>query len=169
MWKVALKYALMCGAFLLLLFWVSYRFGRNPLIDFRHLFFDLIIFILFVFFSCKEFKTYRNGDILHFWQGMTLGFLTYLPASILFLVGLIIFFWVDPHLLEDFKIQALDFLERNKEEFLNEMTEEQYATRKIQIETVTTSQMISGATFKKIIAGFFVTPVIAIILRKKPN
>ncbi len=169
MWKVALKYALLCGMFLLLLFWISYRYGSNPLIDFRHLFFDLIIFVLFTFFSCKEFKSYRNQGILHFWQGMTLGFLTYLPASIIFLIGIIIFFWVDPNLLEDFKVQAVDFLERNKEEFLADMTEEQYNTRMDQIQTVTTTQMISGATFKKFMAGFFVTPVIAIILRKKPN
>ena len=154
---------------MLLLFWVSYRFGSNPLSDFRHLFFDLVIFVLFVFFSCKEFKTYSNDGILHFWQGMTLGFLTYLPASVLFLLGIIIFFWVDPNLLEDFKLQAMYFLESNREEFLNEMTEEQYAARKDQIETVTTLQMISGATFKKIMAGFFVTPVVTIILRKKPN
>jgi hypothetical protein len=110
MQKVAIKYALLCGAFLLLLFWVSYRFGSNPLIDFRHLFFDLVIFVLFIFFSCKEFKSYRNGGILHFWQGMTLGFLTYAPAALLFSIGLLIFFWVDPNLMEDFRIHALGFL-----------------------------------------------------------
>lgn len=169
MWKVAVKYSLICGAFLLLLFWVSYRFGSNPMIDFKHMFFDLIIFILFVLFSCKEFKSYKNGGILHFWQGMTLGFLTYAPATIIFAVGVAIFFWVDPNLLEDFKVQALQYMEGNKAEFLNDMSEEQFATQLGTIQTVTTTQMISGGAFKKFMAGFFVTPVVAIILRKKPK
>ena len=169
MWKVAAKYSLICGAFLLLLFWVSYRFGRNPMVDFRHMFFDLIIFVLFVLFSAKEFKSYRNEGILHFWQGMTLGFLTYAPATLIFVVGMAIFFWIDPNLLEDFKVQAMEYLENNREEFLNDMSEEQFTTQLDQIKTVTTAQMISGAAFKKFMAGFFVTPVIAIILRKKPN
>jgi len=168
MWKVAAKYSAICGGFLLLLFWVSYRAGSNPMIDFRHMFFDLIIFILFVFFSNKEFKSYRNDGILHFWQGMTLGFLTYGPAILIFLVGLVIFFQMDPDLLDDFKAQALFYMESNKEEFLQDMTEEQFATRTDQIKLVTSSQMIGGAVFKKFMAGFFVTPVIAIILRKKP-
>lgn len=167
MWKIALKYALICGVFLLLLFWVSYRFGSNPLIDFRHLYFDLIIFALFVLFSCKEFKSYGNEGILHFWQGMTLGFFTYVPATILFLVGITLFFWTDAYLLEDFKVQALQFMKSNKEEFLGSMTEEQFLAQTAEIKAATTTQMILGSTFKKFMAGFFITPVIAIILRKK--
>lgn len=169
MWKVAVKYSFICGAFLLLSFWVSYRLGSNPMSDFKQLFFDLIIFILFVFFSCKEFKSYRNGGILHFWQGMTLGFLTYAPATIIFAIGVAIFFWVDPNLLEDFKIQALQYMEGNKEEFLSDMSEEQFAAKLERIQTATTTQMISGGTLKKIMAGFFVTPVVAVILRKQSN
>lgn len=167
MWRVAYKYALICGVFLLLSFWISYRFGSNPMMDFRHLFFDLIIFSLFVFFSCKEFKSYRNGGILHFWQGMTLSFMTYMPATLLFLVGLVVFFQADPNLLEDFKMQAASFMQINKEEFLQDMTQAQFDERLTQIQGVSAAQMISSATFKKLVAGFFVSPVIAIILRKK--
>lgn len=169
MWRVAYKYALICGVFLLAIFWVSYRFGSNPLIDFRHLFFDLILFALFIFFSCKEFKSYRNGGILHFWQGMSLAFMTYAPATLMFLVGMVVFFQIDPNLLSDFQAQAMDFMERNKEAFLEEMTQEQYDERIDQIRTVTATQMMMSATFKKLVAGFFVSPVITIILRKRPS
>jgi len=168
MWRVAYKYAFICGVFLLLSFYISYRFGRNPMMDFRHLFFDLIIFSLFAFFANKEFKSYRNGGILHFWQGMTLGFMTYVPATILFTIGLIIFFQLDPNLLADFKAQALAYMETNKEEFLQDMTQAQFDERLIQIKEVSAAQMIGGAAFKKLMAGFFVSPVITIILRKKP-
>lgn len=168
MWKVALKYALICGIFLIVLFMISFRFGSNPLIDFRHLFFDLIMFTLFIFFSNKEFKTYRNGGILHFWQGMTLGFLTYVPASILFIIGLITYFQVDPSLLSSFKAESIEFIRANEEEFLQDMSQETLDQRIAAIETITATQMIASAAFKKIMAGFFVSPVITIILRKKP-
>jgi len=168
MWRVAYKYAIICGIFLFLSFWISYRFGSNPMMDFRHLFFDLIIFSLFIFFANKEFKSYRNGGILHFWQGMTLGFMTYVPATLLFLISLVVFFQVDPNLLADFKAQAVTFMETNKQEFLEDMTPVQFDERVNQIKNVGATQMISSATFKKLVAGFFVSPVIAIILRKKP-
>ena len=168
MWKVAYKYALICGVFLLLAFWISYRFGSNPMIDLRHLFLDLVIMALFIFFSCKEFKTYRNGGILHFWQGMTLAFMTYLPATIVFLLGILTMFQLDSNLLADFKLQAMAFMEANKPEFLQEMTQQQFDERINQIQDVSATQMISSATFKKLVAGFFVSPVITVILRKKP-
>jgi hypothetical protein len=168
MWRVAYKYALICGVFLLLSFYISYRFGSNPMIDFRHLFFDLIIFSLFIFFANKEFKSYRNGGILHFWQGMTLSLMTYVPATLIFLIGIVVFFQVDPNLLSDFKAQAMAFMESNREEFLQDMTQDQFDERTRQIQEVSATQMISSATFKKLVAGFFVSPVIAIILRKKP-
>ncbi len=168
MWRVAYKYALICGVFLLLSFYISYRFGSNPMMDFRHLFFDLIIFSLFIFFANKEFKSYRNQGILHFWQGMTLSFMTYVPATLIFLIGIVVFFQVDPNLLSDFKAQAMAFMESNREEFLQDMTQVQFDERILQIQEVSATQMISSATFKKLVAGFFVSPVIAIILRKKP-
>lgn len=168
MWKLSLKYALICGTFLVLIFWLSFRFGSNPLIDFRHLFFDLILFALFIFFSNKEFKTYRNGGILHFWQGMTLGFFTYLPATVIFLVGVSLFFYFDPELLAGFKVEAIEFMERNKTEFLMDLSEQEYASRVKRVEEVTDGQMVASAALKKFLAGMFVSPVIAIILRKKP-
>jgi hypothetical protein len=169
MWRVAYKYALLCGVFLLLAFWISYRFGSNPMIDLRHLFLDLIICALFIFFSCKEFKSYRNGGILHFWQGMSLAFMTYVPAALLFLVGIVVMFYIDPNLLVDFKSQAVAFMESNRLEFLQDMTDEQFAERLDQINEVSAIEMISSATFKKLMAGFFVSPVITVILRRKPN
>lgn len=169
MWKVAYKYALLCGVFLLLAFWISYRYGSNPMIDLRHLFLDLIIFCLFIFFSCKEFKSYKNGGILHFWQGMSLAFMTYVPATMLFLLGIVVMFYLDPNLLIDFKSQAVTFMESNRVEFLQDMTDEQFSDRINQINDVNATEMISSATFKKLMAGFFVSPVITVILRKKPN
>ncbi len=168
MWKVALKYAVVCGVFLLIIFAISFRFGSNPLIDFRHLFFDLIMFSLFVYFSNKEFKSYKNGGILHFWQGMTLGFFTYVPATLIFVVGLIIYFQVDPNLLASFKGEAIEFLRSNEQEFLEDMSKETLDSRIETIKTITAAQMIASAAFKKLMAGFFVSPVITIILRKKP-
>jgi preprotein translocase subunit SecF len=139
------------------------------MIDLRHLFLDLVIFSLFIFFSCKEFKSYRNDGILHFWQGMTLAFMTYVPATLIFLIGIIAMFYFDSNLLIDFKSQAVVFMESNRLEFLQDMTDDQFNERVAQIKGVTATQMTSSATFKKLMAGFFVSPVITVILRKKPN
>jgi hypothetical protein len=77
-------------------------------------------------------------------------------------------FQLDANLMADFKLQAMDFMESNRAEFLEEMTQQQFDERMNQIQDVSATQMISSATFKKLVAGFFVSPVITVILRKKP-
>ena len=169
MWKVALKYALMCGAFLLLLFWISYRLGSNPLVDEEHFFLDVLIIGLFIFFSSKEFKTYRNGGILHFWQGMTLGFFTYLPAAIIFSFGLFIAFNLYPELFVQYKLQGIEWMNSNKAMMIENDGLEMFNARVENIQNKTEIRKVMETLFQKIMTGLFVTPVIAIILRKKPN
>jgi len=169
MWRLAIKYALACGLFLVLIFGLSYRLGSNPLIDFRHLFIDLILFGLFLFFACREFKIYHNDLLLHFWQGMTISFFTYVPAVLVYGIGLVLFFVLDPDLLMDYKEQARAFLIANKEKFTEGVSADTYEKQLADIENITTTQMVSSAVVKKLIIGFFISPVISIILRKKPN
>jgi len=168
MWKVAVKYGLICGTFLLLLFWMSYRLGSNPLVDPRHLFLDIFILSLFVFFSNKEFKSYKNEGILHFWQGMTLGFFTYLPAALVFGIGLFVFIKLSPDFMDDYKTQSLEFLESIKSS-IGGINNEEFEEMNRKNANTTLWERIGIAIRNKIFTGVLVTPVIAIILRKKPN
>jgi hypothetical protein len=169
MWKVAIKYAVVNGAFLILLFWLSFRLGSNPLIDFRHFFIDVIIFGLFIFFSCREFKIYHNQGVFHFWQGMTLGFMTYVPASIIFALGLTLFFLFDPNLMDRYIVQAETFLIENQAKFSENISKDMLQKQIEDLKDVTAKDLVISSVLKKLMVGFFISPVISIILRKKPN
>ena len=167
--KPSLKYAVLCCVFLIGLFFVSLNFGSNPLLDIRHFVFDLAVFFLFVFFAVNEFKTYRNEGYLHFFQGISVGLAVFVPAVILFSLALSVIFSAYPELIEGYKAGAKAFLDSKKDIFLEEFSEEQLAEQIKAIDQVTAWQLVASTFGKKLFAGFLVTPVVSIILRKKPK
>lgn len=167
--KSSIKYSILCGFFLVILFFVSIQFGTSPFLDIRHFFLDLVIFFLFIYFGAKEFKTYQNEGYLHFWQGMSIAFIIYIPAIIIFCVILFVLLEASPSYLIDYKLGAVELLDSQKELFLQRFSEEDYNLQLDAIDDVTTTRLVFDTLSKKILAGFFISPVVTIILRKKPK
>lgn len=169
MFKVSIKYALFCALFLVVLFFLSGYLGANPLIDLTHLFFDVIIIGVFIFFTQKDYKTNVYDGYLHFWQGMTLGFFVYTVVAAVFALFLATYLWLDPDVLPAYKASATAFLSEKRDVYVEQFGEEGFQVQLDGIELVTATDLWVSSAVKKIIAGFFVTPVISIILRKKPK
>lgn len=167
--KPTIKYSILCGVFLIGLFFISINFGSNPLLDMRHFFFDLGVFFLFIYFSGKEFKDYRNGGFLHFWQGISIGFVVIIPSVIIFSIVFYFVFNAYPELLEAYKDGAKAMLVEGKDLYLDKFSEEQYEQQLAAVDKETTVRLLISTFWKKIIAGFLITPIVAIILRKKPK
>jgi len=169
MLKLSIKYAIFCGTFLTILFHVTYYFGSNPLTDLSQLVFDLTFTGLFIFFAAKEFKVYQNEGYLHFWQGMTIGFLVYTISAVIFVILLGAYFYFDTEAVINYKDAATKFLDERADMYIKELGKEAYTMQLEQIQATTAGELIMSAGFKKLLAGFFVTPVISIILRKQPK
>ncbi len=167
MLKNSWLYGIASGVFLIIIFYLSFRFGTNPFIDFKHLFVDAIIFSLFITFACLEFKR-SQGGVLHFWQGMSIGFFVYAIASLVFMIFLGLYFNFEPELLDNYVSEALKFLEQRSDSYIEEFGEDQYESQVQTIQSITARDLTNTASIKKLIAGLFVTPVISIILRKQP-
>lgn len=167
--KPTLKYAVLCSVFLIALFFTSLNFGSNPLLDIRHFLFDVAVFFLFIYFAGKEYKDFRNDGFLHFWQGISIGFIVFVPAVILFSLVLFVIFEYNPELTDGYKEGARAFLEAKKVVFLEEFSEEQFNDQLEAIDEVTSAQLVVSTFGKKLFAGFLITPVVSIILRKKPK
>lgn len=167
--KVSLKYAVICSIFLIIIYHVSDYFGINPLMNLAHLIFDIVMFGLFIFFAVKEFKTDQENEILHFWQGMTIGFNVYISSTIIFGLYLVAYFQIEPNVLSEYKEAALAFLMEKKDVYVEKMGQDTFQEQIESLEIVTNSDLLLSATLKKILAGFFITPVISIILRKQPR
>ena len=169
MLKSSLKYAVLCGFFLSALFFVSLKFGSNPILDQRHFFFDLAVFFLFIFFAGKEYKDFKNGGYFYFWQGISVGFLIMIPAVVLFSIFIFVIFQQFPELIEQYREGAKQMVDAQKELYVEtfgrEAIEEQYE----QIDSRTPFDLILRNSGWKIFTAFLVTPVVAVILRKKPK
>ncbi|WP_370089551.1 DUF4199 domain-containing protein [Ekhidna sp.] len=167
--KSTLKYSILCGLFLIGLFFISINFGSNPLLDSRHFWFDLGVYFLFIFFAGKEYKDFRNGGYLHFWQGISIGFIVFIPAIILFGGVLLVMLNIDDAILEAYKEGAEALLKSNEDFYKEELGEELLNERYTDIASMTPTQLIQMTFRNKLFSAFLITPVVAIILRKKPK
>lgn len=167
--KSTLKYGLIAGVFMVIIYHLSFWLGVNPQIDLGHLFLDLILIGLFVFFAAKDYKVYKNGGILQFWQGMTIGFIVYTVGAVVFLLAQIIYFNFDSDAVINYHEAATKFLEESADMFIEKFGKEAYDVQLEEIGKMTKWDLIKESTLKKIIVGVFITPVISIILRKQPN
>lgn len=165
----SLKYSLICGLFLIGTFVLSFSFSINPFLDQNTLFIDVVLFGLFVGFASWEYKNYENSKFLHFWEGMTIGFFVYGIAIGTFIIFLFLYFWLDDSLLENYKVLATEYYENHRVEYLEQIGSDTYEQALLSVENATVSQLVFGTSLKKIFAAFIVTPVVSIILRKKPE
>lgn len=164
---VPVKYALVGSLLSVALFFIMLFFDKNPLVTNR--FFDFLLLPIFIFFSIKEFKKYHNNGILHFWQGMTVGFLTYLGVAIIFALFIWGYLeWISPALLQDYIADRTALLLNSKQNIIEQFDEETYSKTLADIKMVTAGDLALDDFVKKLITGFFITSVIAIIMRRIP-
>jgi len=167
--KIALKYGIVCGVIRIIAYMVESAMGLNPLINLNAFFIDQIIFFGFVLFSSKEFKDYKNGGVLHFWQGISIGLIIIFVSSVIFSMFEATYYVLSETVFQDYVSSAREYLESQKESMLTQITQEQFDSRVKELETTTISGLVFGNFFKKLIVGFLVVPLIAILLRKHKN
>ena len=167
MLKRSLKYALSCGVFLVVVFHLSYLVGSNPLIDLSHLALDAFLIGMFIFFAAKEYKRYDGDGIFYFWQGMTIGFWVYILGVLVFFGAQTIYFQLNSDAVINYQTDATNFLNEKAAIYNEKFGEEVFQAQLDAIRQVNSWDLIFSSTMKKIIAGFFVSPVISIILRNK--
>ncbi len=167
--RISVKYGVVTSLFLMLVWALSIVFDGEPLLDPNQLIIDVVVFTIFIGFATKEFRSLSNPPVLHFWQGMTVGFVVYMVAVSLFVVVGYFYAILSENFLTNYQANALDYYSQKQELFVSEFGEEMYEKALDDVRNATISQLIWGAALKKVFAAFLVTPVISVILRKKPN
>jgi hypothetical protein len=162
---VPLKYGVIGGGLVILLFLVFYFLGRNPLIEIR--FVDILLLAIFIFFSNKEFKDRYNNKELHFWQGVTIGMITYFSIAIISaLFILLLTVVIDPDLTTNYIETRIELLNENRETLVDSINEQAYMDALAGVKGTSPVDLAFDDFLKKSIIGLFLTIVIAVILRK---
>ena len=167
--QVPLKYGALASALLALLFVVLYSMDKHPL--FVPLFLDirLIMLPIFMFIAMKDFRDSQNGGVLHFWQGLSIGFITFSTIAILMAGFVMLFAETSGDFLQEYISSRLELLEVNKAQSI-EAFSEQFVNEQIEALPLTRPFDLAVDYFWKTIAiGIFLNIILAVVLRKQPK
>jgi hypothetical protein len=162
----SLKYGLIGGALIIVLFFVLIYLDVNPLIANKRLDFGFLILPLFVFFGIKEFRDIRNSKQLRFWQGMTVGFFTYIFLALTSALFILLILNLNTELLEQYIVDRSLLIENNKAQIIENLGEEVYSITYQDLQNITPMVLAIDDFLKKIFAGLFITIIISVILRR---
>ncbi len=163
--KVALKYGIAGGAFFIILFLILYYTNENPLIYSKLI--DVFILLIFLVFAIREFRQVYNNGKLHFWQGMSVGILTYIGMAMISAVFIyIITTIVDPQLLTHYIESRMIMLEENKDTLIETINEQAYLKSISGVKNTTAFDLALDDFLKKSITGLIITIAVSVIFRK---
>jgi hypothetical protein len=166
---VPLKFGIAGSVLIIILFVFLFYAGKHPLLisivtDFR-----LILIPLFVFMSIKEYRDYRNNQVLHFWQGLIIGFNCYFVIGSLTAILILIFPNFEPEFLNKYIDISTNQLINNKEQVISAVGENAY-NRTLQKMPLTTSiDLALDYAMKTLLIGIPITIIISVLLRRQPK
>lgn len=169
--RVSFKYGGVGGIFAVFIFYVIIAFGENPLLgspaDFLV---NLVVLVIFIVFSVKEFKKAYNGGYLHFWQGMNVGILTVTIIALISSLFILLYLnWIDPDLLDSYKASMEEIMNSNKSMFIEEYGEETFkSTLSKNAEVSPMDLAVDEFLKKKVFAGLFITLIVSVVMRRSP-
>ena len=167
--KVPIKYGAAAALLVMILFVALYYSGRHPLSI--PVFFDvrLLILPLFMTFAMKEFRDFHNDRVLHFWQGLTIGFITFTIIGSLVSVFIIILSNIDPSFLTSYIEERVYLLETNKQQFIEALNEDIIAEQLRTLPLTTSIDLALDYFLKSVGMGVFLNIIISVILRRQPK
>jgi hypothetical protein len=167
---VAIKYGSIATLLSIILFLILYYAGQNPLLIPAFLDFRILLFPIFLVFSIREFKENYNSGFLHFWQGFSIGLMVILIIAFLMSVFIWIFgSWVEQEFVSNFIQLSIDQIESARKKIQDAIGEEELTKVLEILPSTTLFDLALDYLLKSLPYGLFLTIIISLILRKKPN
>ena len=168
LYKVPLKFGAFGALIVLIMFFLLFLTGENPLTEMGM--FDFFVIPIFLFFAIKEFRDTYNGRLIEFWQGMTVGFVTYTSLALITTLVLFVFLQaVDSEIFDNYVISKVEEVTNAKEKTIEQLGEVAYSEALAKVKTTSRSDLILDYLLKKLIVGLMLTIMIAVIMRRKPK
>ncbi|WPP52243.1 DUF4199 domain-containing protein [Catalinimonas niigatensis] len=168
---VPFKYGVVGGVLSIILFFVVYLLGENPLVP-NHLdfFVNSIILLVFIIFSIREFRISYNSNILHFLQGITIGILTVIIIGLITSISMYVYLtYFNYDLLNSYKEIMDEQLRTNKETYIEQFDENIFNMLIVENQRISPIKLAQNEFLKKkLLVGFFVTIIVSVIMRRSP-
>lgn len=169
-YTISIKYGSIASILSIILFLILYYSGQNPLLIPAFLDFRILLFPIFLVFGIRDYKENNNNGFLHFWQGFSIGLLVVLIIAFIMSVFIVIFgVWIEPDFVQKYIQTSIEQINLAKEKISTAIGEEKL-TKVLEILPSTTLFDLALDYFLKSLPyGLFLTIIISLILRKKPN
>ncbi|EMR04576.1 DUF4199 domain-containing protein [Cesiribacter andamanensis] len=165
LFTTGLKYGLAGGGISIGLFLSLWLLKENPLDSLR--LFDFILIPLFVFFTLKEVRDYHYRGRLHYWQGMTAGFVCYASLAAVSAIFIYIFLsFADTDLLMRHQNENLAVLMEDPEKWIGQVGKQAYEQALEEVRNLTAADLALDDFLKKTLIGLFITGIITLFYKK---
>lgn len=165
LYKVSLKYGLAGGFISIVLFLTLYFLEEDPLSSIR--IFDFALIPLFVYFTLKELRDYKNEGKMLYWQGMTAGFVCYFFIALISSLSIWFFLSnVDPDVFIRHKQENITILTNDPEKWEEQVGKKDYEEALRNLRAVTPFSLAADDFLKKSLTGLLLTSFIAIFLKR---
>ena len=165
---VPFKYGLVGSLLNIMAFLVLFYLGRHPLLLNPILDTRLPLYGLFVFVGLKVFKEEKNGGVMHFWQGMTIGMILYIFMAILSATFIYIYSEIEvTNFLTEYIRIATEQLVSNKDLFIESIGEKTYYDTITQLPKTKSIHLASDYLLKSMPIGLFLTLILSVLMRNK--
>ena len=165
--KLALRYGLVGGAFLTVVFLTFYLIDIKPG-AFVTMIANLMVLTVFLFISLKDFKDNHNGGQFRFYHGMTIGVFSLVVMGTIFgLLYSIYIGLIDPNYLAN-KIEFLSIDLKSQIELEQDLERKEILATQLEGLSDTTFVMdILSETVKRIAFGYLLVPIFSIVFRTR--
>lgn len=166
--KTVLRFGLMSGLVIFVLFLLSYLiFGSSTDYDTREVFgyAAIIISLLFVFFGIRHYRDKENGGLLSFGKGMKVGVLiTLMPAIVFGLFSVIYAEFINPDFTETYYSHYLAELQKTMTPEKFEVARKEFESQKAMFDNPVFNFLLMFVTV--FVIGVIVTVISSLILKR---
>ena len=163
---LALRYGGVASVLLILVFFAFTFFDPDPI---KACIIPVIILLfVFIFSAIREYKINLGKGILFLWEGISIGFVTYMTVAVIGSIGLYTATSVEPSYLQSFIENNEKKWVENKAQIVEENGIEYYNNYITDLKQTTPTWLFFGSFIGIVGVGILVTFILSIILRKQP-
>lgn len=164
--KISTLSGLLGGLILSLFFYLSYLLFKNPFAPFPKSL-EFFVYLFTIGFCIVYYRFRANAGLMHFWEGLSGGFLTVLLMMGVFaLVLYLLLTYVSVDAIQSYQNFYIDQVNQNAQAFKEKYGEAGFKTFISNIQNDTTAVKLAIEELKKIPLGLVMVLIISALLRK---
>lgn len=164
--RICIRYGLVAGVLSGILLIVLYYAGRNPFLISPFLDFRIFIFGIFIYFSLREFRDFKQGGLLYFWQGLIGSFIVVFVSSVLSSATLYVFGTWESEFVSSY-IEGMDtYLRSFPPEEIARIGKEAYERNLNALPSTNIAMLVQTHFAQGMLIGFFISIILSVILRR---